>query len=399
MINKIRKVILISTTCSALFTLSSNESKVIKTVIKDNLFNPPNINVDYQQYYITNFDSDYTFISNIISVDDELYLVGQGQNLVSNNSKMDSFLTKINSDGLEDVKSRLIFDNNFENDTVNGICVDSNNNIYISGYFQDDDLNYDLWIKKISYKNNELNLMWDKKIDLNNDTTFPIENSLLVDTEDNLFVIATDENKWIIKKFDSNGNEDYQNWNIKISNQQGINWPKDITIDNNGNIYVIGVIQNINSEELNFDWLIKVYSNDGVENIHNWNKHIDANNRWDKPFSIEIENSDIYISGYGSNLISDSSDYDWWIKKYTLDGEEIWNNVIGKDNSKETIVTSQIYNGSLFVAGAEDEDYIWGIKSISLNGDIINDIIFLEHLNRDFTLLPIWKYQILVPYI
>lgn len=373
MINQIRKVFLLLTTCITLFTLYSNESKIVKTVIKENLFNHQTS--EFEEYYITNFDGDLTYITNIISVNEEVYLVGQSQNLVTTDSKMDSFLTKVNADGQEDVESRLRIDNNLKNDTINGICVDSNDNIYISGYFQDENLNYDLWIKKIRYIGNEINIIWDIKIDLNNTSTFPIENSLQVDNNDNLFVIATDNNKWVIKKFDSYGNEDLQHWNKRVGKNQGLNWPKDIAIDTNGNVYVIGVIQNISTDELDFDWLIKVYSNDGIENIKNWNKQIDANKKWDKPFSIEIENTEIYISGYGSNLISETSDYDWWIKKFTLDGIEVWSNIIGKNNSQETIVSSKIYNGSLFIAGAEDEDHMWGIKSISLNGDINKDVI------------------------
>lgn len=367
MINIIKKVILVLLEVSTLFTLFSNEKDIP-------LFNKKSDISNFTMYYTTDFDSDVTYINNIISVGSEVYLTGESENLISPTSKMDSFITRINSDGKEDKNWKLTIDTNLGRDTINGICIDSKGNIYISGYYKSKDMQYGVWIKKLQRSNKEPVILWEKEIGLNNESPFLITNALQVDDDDNLFLITTDKNNWVIKKFDTNGNEDTQNWNKRVGDTQGLHWPKDIAIDNSGNVYIVGVIQNIESDELDFDWLIKVYNNDGIENT-SWNKQIDGNNKWDKPFSIEINNSEIYISGYGSNLLSTSSDYDWWIKKFTLTGREVWNRVIGRNNNKETIVSTKFYKDSFLIAGTDSEDHIWGIKSLDTNGEVKKDIL------------------------
>jgi hypothetical protein len=98
-------------------------------------------------------------------------------------------------------------------------------------------------------------------------------------------------------------------------------------VDSSDNVYVVGFGYNIVGGEVagsGQDWWIKKYGSKGIEDT-GWEKKLDGNRGDDKHRGIttdtEYDLRYVYIVGYGSNLASDSSGYDWWIQKFDAASE------------------------------------------------------------------------------
>ena len=90
-----------------------------------------------------------------------------------------------------------------------------------------------------------------------------------------------------------------------------------ISIDSAGNIYAGGYGVNLIDKSSGYDWWIKKFDSNGVEDIANWDLKFDGNNGSDAANSIVIDSvGNVYAAGYGWNLVDTSSEEDWWIKKF-----------------------------------------------------------------------------------
>ena len=118
--------------------------------------------------------------------------------------------------------------------------------------------------------------------------------------------------------------EDIYAWDKKIGNKDGYNDYSEtaylITIDKNNNVYVTGLLVTLDSFIV-LDWYIKKFDSNGIEDTSNWNKKFSSNGSYDDmAYSIVIDsNNNVYVAGYGYNLVNASSGYDWWIKKFDLE--------------------------------------------------------------------------------
>ncbi|OHD12758.1 MAG: hypothetical protein A2086_07205 [Spirochaetes bacterium GWD1_27_9] len=275
-----------------------------------------------------------------IDNNNNVYIVGYGSNLIYDTTKHDWWIKKFDSNGKEDLNWNKKFDgnNNYDNDEVNAIAIDSNNNVYVGGYCS----NYKYWwIKKFDSNGNEI---WDKGFDGNNGW-----DSIVIDSNNNIYVAgygstlisSSSSYDWWIKKFDSNGNEI---WDRRFDGNNGWDKTTSIAIDTNNNVYVTGYGYNLVSSSSNNDWWIKKFDSNGNEI---WDKRFDGNNGWDEATSIAIDtNNNVYVVGFGYNLVSSSSSYDWWIKKFDSNGKEDlnWdkkiNNIYGDSLTSITVDNS-----------------------------------------------------------
>lgn len=352
-----------------------------------------------------------------IDNDNNIYIAGYGKNLYSKNSGYDWFIKKYNSLGDEIEGWNKVFDGNSGNDILQSLIIDHEEDVYVEGYSQNlvsEDSGYDLWIKKFKKSGDEIDDNWNKKVILNNTSPSPVKNGLVVDSNNNLYVTtSTNElynnelqrNHWLIKKYDTYGNEDTENWNKIVNSNPGYNWPLSISVDRNNNIYLTGIGDNIsktsNDLQSNYDWWIKRFSSDGVEDIVQWNKAIDGNKSWDWAYNIIPDRSgNIYICGTGSNLISETSSYDWRIKKFDQNGLEItknWNKVFGRDIYQDNLYTAildsndnLILGGTIFSDSNNTES--GRIKYISADGKYNKDI--LEFTSNNDENISIWTMDI-----
>ncbi|PJZ71278.1 hypothetical protein CH373_01890 [Leptospira perolatii] len=239
---------------------------------------------------------------------------------------------------------------------LTGIAKDSSGNIYIAGWADfGSTMARAWWVKKFSPSGVEDTANWDKKIDgsgIYPDSLY----SIFIDPADNVYLAGTESQpsqaRWWIKKFNSNGVEDTVNWNKLILHPNPIGGEAyAMTGDAFGNIYIggygRGVLPNPSTA-----WWVKKFDNNGVEDTVNWNKAF--------PISGAITtmqtdlSGNLYIGGWGNNLVSQTSGVDWVIKKISPSGAEYstpWNKIFDGNSNEDNLRQIMIGNASVFAVG------------------------------------------------
>src|SRR3989344_5879844 len=101
-----------------------------------------------------------------------------------------------------------------------------------------------------------------------------------IDSNDNIYIVGMvynstppdSSNDWWIKKFNSSGTEDTVNWNTTFtSSGRNTDDALNVALDPNNNVYIAGTAFNITGTEKNY-WLLKKYNGSGTEDTTNWNK-------------------------------------------------------------------------------------------------------------------------------
>jgi hypothetical protein len=63
---------------------------------------------------------------------------------------------------------------------------------------------------------------------------------------------------WWVKKFDSSGNEDTTDWNLRFDFAPS---PSDVFVNNLGDVYLAGSVFKLVSDTTGYDWWIKKIPN------------------------------------------------------------------------------------------------------------------------------------------
>lgn len=111
--------------------------------------------------------------------------------------------------------------------------------------------------------------------------------------------------------------EDIYAWNKKFSSSGSYDdIAYTIAIDSNNNVYVAGYGYN-KVGYMDAKWWIKKFDINGNEDTANWDKKFTDTYGENKIYSIALDAKDnLYVGGFGYELASFTSGYDWWIKKY-----------------------------------------------------------------------------------
>jgi hypothetical protein len=318
-----------------------------------------------------------------------VYVAGNGTNLVNGTSGSDWWIKKYSSAGVEDIVNwNKSFSSAGTNaDSANAIAIDSANNIYVVGMgynLANGTSGQDWWMKKFSSAGVEDAVNWNKSFS-STGTNFDEAFGVAIDSATNVYVVGSRPGGAVVKKFNSNGIEDTLNWNKKLvrSGDVALGAFFGLVIDAADNVYVVGSTFNAVSD---YNWWITKFNSNGVEDTVNWNKAFDSSgNTMDEAYSIAIDSANnIYVVGYGFNLVNGASSYDWWIKKFSSVGVEDtvnWNKIFSStgtnsDYAKSIKIDSSdnIYvvgNGNNFT-GATFQD--WWLKKFNANGveDTVN---------------------------
>ncbi len=298
-----------------------------------------------------------------------IYAAGYGYNLISSTSAVDWAIKKFDSNGVEDtIHWNKVFGGT-GTEFPTSIATDSNDNVYVvgTGYnLVSSSSGNDWWIKKFNRNGTEYLANWNKMYDGAGGTDY-IE-SVAIDSNDNVYVAGWGTNLasgssitdiWV-KKFNSNGIEDITNWN-KIFDNGLWDSSAELAIDSNNNVYLAGTAENLVSSSSGYDWMIKKFNSNGVEDTVNWNKKYDGAGLDDIITSIVIDSSNnVYVGGEGWHLVSDApgstSGYDWWIKKFDSTGAEDtvnWNKMYDGANAYDIVQSLSVGDSgsSLYAAG------------------------------------------------
>ncbi|MBN1648619.1 MAG: hypothetical protein JW874_11360 [Spirochaetales bacterium] len=276
-----------------------------------------------------------------IDADGNIYIAALAQNVAGSASGFDMWLKKFDSSGTEDTTGwdKIIDGGPFM--WVQAIAVDASGNVYVGGSGQDltgTGSGSDWFIKKYSAAGVEDTANWDKIIDNNNDSDqlddiaiAPDGSVYAVGFGRNLDDTATPDSgmDWWIKKFSASGVEDTANWDKRIDGLTGNECQDKATsvcVNSDGYVYVAGYMENlpILGGSTGFDLLVKKFSPSGDEDISEWNIPQDGEsatvNNCDKLNAIAVSGSTVFTVGFGYNLVSASSNVDWWIIGYTDGG-------------------------------------------------------------------------------
>ncbi|MFC2163248.1 hypothetical protein ACFLRF_06160 [Candidatus Altiarchaeota archaeon] len=269
--------------------------------------------------------SEYAY-SVTVDNSDNVYVVGTGQNLASSTSGINWWIKKFDSNGNEDTAS---WNKNYSHPRGIGIIpysveVDTNDNVYVVGEGYEllsNESDGDWWIKKFDSNGNEDTSDWDKNFSSINGSGEEAY-SVATDSENNVYVVGRGkdldggtQSDWWIKKFDSSGTEDIINWNKNVSIGTDSNIAYSVKVDENI-VYVAGTGENLAATSSSIDWLIKRYNTTGYE-YPAWSLNLSSAGEYDdRPQSLVVDgNNDVIVVGYGWNLNHTNSSRDWWVMK------------------------------------------------------------------------------------
>ncbi|MBT3835953.1 hypothetical protein HOD05_01300 [Candidatus Woesearchaeota archaeon] len=323
-----------------------------------------------------------------------LYVIGYLNDFVDLPSQKDWVVKKYFSNATEDLNWDLGFSNGDPpagDDIPYDVANDSNDNIFVVGMGTNLDSGSsgeDWWIKKMNSSGVENTSHWDLNF-TSDGTQSDIAYALAVDSSDNVFVVGTGNGlnappatgaDWWIKKFDSDGTENTTHWDLNYSNAiGGDEIAYDIAIDSNGNVFVVGVGQNLAGFTSGSDWWIKKFDSDGTENTTHWDKNFSgSDSAYESAYGVTVDsNDDVYVVGAfvaGNN----AANTEWLIKKFLANGTEdtsSWNltNTSARsfDDTAYAVAVNSENNvtvvGEVYDIDLETKGYDWWIKSYEGN--------------------------------
>ena len=221
---------------------------------------------------------------------------------------------------------------------------------------------------------------WDLKFNSpgGDDTAYsvaidPADESVYVVGYGTNLVTGSSGRDWWIKKFDSFGVEDTVNWNASFSSTGTNNdYAYSVAVHpTNGSVYVVGSGFNLVGGGSSDDWWIKKFDSSGIEDTVNWNASFDSSMASDVAFSVAVApDSSVYVVGW-----STGGNFDWWIKKFDSNGNEItsgWNlNLDFSGGSDQALSVKTTLGGEIYVGGKTDPTALggdWRIKKYNSAG-------------------------------
>lgn len=263
------------------------------------------------------------------------YVTGTAANLTNISSGVDWWVRKYNENGVMQWSKEYSAPYGYSTDTPRSLIIDAAENVYVagSGWGLVSSSSYeDWWIKKLNSAGVEDTANWDKTFAPSSSASYTNDaaTTMDMDAQGNIYVggyVSRSDGgmSWHIKKFTSSGSEFTGGWPLNLDD--GVPYSScrlnRLKIDRNSqNIYLVGVGNNLVDASSNMDWWIRRYDVNGNE-AAGWagGKKFDGGATMccghdDMPNDIAIDSSGyIYVAGTATVESGSSSSLDWWIKK------------------------------------------------------------------------------------
>lgn len=201
-------------------------------------------------------------------------------------------------------------------DGVVAMAIDNGNNVYLAGYSETND---ERKLLLINYSSNGV-LQWVKTLSHSSGILYAAG---IVSDAENIFIAAgagssNDENIYLLKYSHSGDSLWTQELDIAVDASDIVN---DIVLDNQGKIYLTGSIYVMGASNI----LTVKYNTDG-DTL--WTRIYDGplgNNGFDFGHVIKVDNNnDVYVIGLSENDYGGGPEGDYILIKYDPDGNEIW---------------------------------------------------------------------------
>jgi hypothetical protein len=281
----------------------------------------------------------------------------------------DAFLAKYDSSTGDRVWTKQL--GTSSSDRAFGVAIDSNNNVYITGH-TDGGLDgntsagfYDAFLAK--YDSSTGNRVWTKQLGT---TSFDIANSVAIDSNNNVYITGyTDgdlggntsagSNDAFLAKYDSTGT---LVWTIQLgttANDEAFG----VAIDSNNNVYITGHTEgdlggsNAGSSDPFFfeatsDAFLAKYDSSTGNRV--WTKQLGTSSS-DQAYSVAIDsNNYVYITGYTEGDLggSNAGPYDAFLAKYdSSTGDRVWTKQLGTSSSDQAFGVAIDSNNYVYITG------------------------------------------------
>ncbi len=297
----------------------------------------------------------------------------------------DIFVLKLNGSGA--VQWNTFFGSS-SIDAGNGIAVDSNGNVYVTGYSNATwgfPLNAysggeDIFVLKLSSSGA---VQWNTFFGSSNGTD--AGEGIAVDSNGNVYVTGHSNGTWgfplsaysggydiFVLKLSSSGTYE---WNTFFGSSSGSDVGKDITVDGSGNVYVTGFSNGtwgfpLNAYSGGNDIFVLKLS---VNGAYEWNSFFGSSNGNDVAEDIAVDGSgNLYVTGFSSAswgfpLNAYSVGYDIFVLKLSSSGAVQWNSFFGSSNGNDVGEDIAVDgSGNLYVTGYSNGT--WGFPLNAYSG-------------------------------
>jgi len=236
------------------------------------------------------------------------------------------------------------YDRGNDNDEAFKLIVDASGNVYVTGYSKGNNgpdittIKYDTQgsVQWVAHHNGAGN-----SLDQGNAIALDASNNVIVCGYETTSNFTTD---LVIIKYDNNGT---QLWNVVYNGQaSGEDVANDLTTDSQGNVYVVGSVQNATN---NSDYAIFKYNSAGSQQWLQFYNGPSNDNDFGKAITLDAS-SNILVTGYSFQT---NNWFDFLTLKYTTAGVLNWtaryNNAANRYEEANDIVTDP--SGNVYVTG------------------------------------------------
>lgn len=263
------------------------------------------------------------------------------------------------------------------NDEGTGICVDSSGNIYVVGTSKSTLKSYDLTLLKYSSTGE---LIWHKEYSSSEGYKEDRGLGIVVDTESNIYITGfttySDHIEIVTQKYDANGTELWTMLEDGTENHSGLEGKGlCISVSSQGNVFVGGYLTT--SATGNNIIAIKYNSAGSMQ----WSRVINGGgNEEDKAWGIVVDSyENSYITGYVTGTVNGT---DCYTAKLSPNGNITWEKVYnGEGNSTDKawgIVVDT--DGSTYITG-ETSDAAGNINYLTIKYDDDGDQVWTAPFN------------------
>jgi hypothetical protein len=269
------------------------------------------------------------------------------------------------------------------NDTSKGVAIDSNNNVYITGYTRgilDGNTNEGLDDAFLTKYDSNGTIIWTKTLGSDN---YDYNQALAIDSNNNVYITGYTQGNFdgiltqggsdaFLTKYDSNGNKQWTKTLGSASNDYS--WA--VAIDSNNYVYITGYTAddldgNTNVNEGGWDVFLTKY--DSADGTIIWTKIVDDNTSWDYSKGLAIDsNNNIYITGYtGGDLDGNTNQgsIDAFLTKYDINGDKKWTKLLGTSSYETSNAVAIDSNNNIYFTGYTGGDLDGNIGSNLGNAD------------------------------
>ena len=269
-----------------------------------------------------NGQTDSAYDVAVMTGSNDWYVAGYGGSIDTGagSTSIDWWLTMFKDNGTPNTDwSNIKIDSGTDgDDRARSIFVDNaTGKIYAAGSSHNG-TDLDIWIKKYHAWAAEFSSAegWDKVIDAGAGVTDQAY-AITVDAMSNVYVVGRSGEDWRILKYAADGSA-VAGWDKTIDISSDFDAAYAVTASRVSlDVYVVGHGTNLVGAASSGDWAIKKFDSDGTEITLGWDK-VFGGDGIDIAYGVAVDENgvNIYVIGYGMNLVSGTSGADWWIKKF-----------------------------------------------------------------------------------